>query len=128
MRSAQCERLLRIVTHSYNLRDTLINATLLALELILLVLATSRGELSQTSVFWLPFALFVSALQFSAYVLTGDAGFSMVWCSTLDWCAPLVAQRRGCARLLLAVVRRDVPPPAVRAARRRARRARRHRR
>ena len=74
-------RLLRILTYSYSARDTLINTTVLALQVSLLSVATSAGRLSLGSLFWLPFSAFACTLQVLTCIVTEDEGFSMVWCA-----------------------------------------------
>lgn len=74
-------RVLSIVTYSYSAKDTLINATVLACQLAALAVVSSRRRLSLSSIFWLPFAFFICTLQILVCVITGDEGFSILWCT-----------------------------------------------
>lgn len=74
----QCDRLGRILTYSYNWRDTGINATVVVLQVSTVVQA---GSSSYHSLFWLPCVMLVCAMQLLACVLSGEEGFSMVWCA-----------------------------------------------
>ncbi|KAL1520467.1 hypothetical protein AB1Y20_022048 [Prymnesium parvum] len=78
---AQAARVLRIVTYSFSPRDTCINGLVLLSQLCALCAATSSRRLSLSSLFWLPFALLIGEVQLLACLLTGDEGFSMLWCA-----------------------------------------------
>ena len=74
-------QLLRTITYSYDKRDTCINVVTLTVVVFSLVFVTAAGSLTLSSVFWLPFALFIAALQCIAALLTQQEGFSLVWCA-----------------------------------------------
>lgn len=72
---------LRTLTYSYSARDTSINAAILSSQIIVLAIASSHGELSLGSFFWLPAGFFVLELQLITCILTSEHGFSLLWCA-----------------------------------------------
>ena len=74
-------QLIRFLTYDFNVRDTLINAVVLTTVLIALIVATACTTLALSAVFWVPFALFIAALQCVVTYLTEQQGFSLVWCA-----------------------------------------------